>query len=313
MGWRSRERAGSRVSNALNKATAEPGRLPVRTKLVYAWGDHTVNLSLSALSLLYFVFLANVVGLRPALAGAVPLIGRAVDAFTDPLMGRLSDLTRFRAGRRRPYFLIGALPFGASFALLWSAAPMGSQGALFAYYGLTYVLYSVSVTVLSVPYLALLPEMALDYDERTSLNTYRSAAAILGTLAAVSLRPLAEAFGGGREGFASAGAVAAVWLTLPWLFVYAVSFERKDFQRPVQIPFREAALAVARHGTYRRLCALFLCARIAVDLIGAMFLPFFIFWLGRPGDFDIALPSLLISFCSCNRTGRAGPSSSSRR
>ena len=99
-------------------------------KLVYASGDHTVNLSLSALALFYLYFLTEVAGLRPALAGAVPLVGRVVDACFDPVMGRISDQTRTRWGRRRPYFLLGALPFGLTFAWMWSEAPFGSQGAI---------------------------------------------------------------------------------------------------------------------------------------------------------------------------------------
>jgi hypothetical protein len=53
--------------------------------------------------------------LRPLLAGLVPLVGRVVDAVTDPLMGRISDRTRWRWGRRRPYLLLGAVPFGVAF------------------------------------------------------------------------------------------------------------------------------------------------------------------------------------------------------
>ena len=54
-------------------------------------------------------------------------IARIVDAFTDPGMGRLSDMTRWRSGRRRPYFLIGALPFGLFFALMWLSVPFESE------------------------------------------------------------------------------------------------------------------------------------------------------------------------------------------
>ena len=83
-----------------------PRTLSVAQKLVYASGDHTVNLSLSALALFYLFFLTEVAGLRPALAGAVPLVGRVVAGCFDPVMGRISDQTRTRWGRRRPYFLL---------------------------------------------------------------------------------------------------------------------------------------------------------------------------------------------------------------
>ena len=264
-------------------------------KLVYAAGDHTVNLSLSALALFYLYFLTEVAGLRPALAGAVPLVGRMVDACFDPVMGRISDQTRTRWGRRRPYFLLGALPFGLTFAWMWSAAPFESQGAIFAWYAAAYLLHCLVMSVLSVPYLALLPEMARGYDERTSLNTFRSAAAVVGTLVvAGSLRPLAEAFGGGSGGFARAGALLAVWVALPWFFVYRVTFERNDSPLAAGTPFLGAVRSLARHGSYRVLCALFLCARAAVDIVGAMFLYFFASWLARPDDFEPALLGMLV-------------------
>jgi Na+/melibiose symporter-like transporter len=187
----------------------DPGGLPRRIKAIYALGDHTVNLALASLLFLFPYFLTDVVGLRPALAGLVPLAGRIVDAFTDPAMGRFSDLTRLRAGRRRPYFLIGMLPFGASFAALWWNVDATDQSALGAYYITAYVVFSVSSTVLAVPYLALIPEIAASYQERTSLNTYRAVGSILGALlAVVMVRPLAEAFGGGRDGFQWAGLTA---------------------------------------------------------------------------------------------------------
>ncbi len=114
-------------------STTEAPRLTKTTKSVYALGDHTVNLALSAASLLYLFFLTNVAGLRPALAAAIIWVARAVDAFTDPSMGRISDLTRFRGQRRRPYFLLGALPFGFCFARMWQVPEETSQSGLFVY------------------------------------------------------------------------------------------------------------------------------------------------------------------------------------
>ena len=81
---------------------APRARLSVATKIAYGLGDHTVNLVLSSASLLYLAFLTEIAGLRPAFAGLVPLIARAVDAVTDPLMGRISDRTRWRAGAAAP-------------------------------------------------------------------------------------------------------------------------------------------------------------------------------------------------------------------
>jgi sugar (glycoside-pentoside-hexuronide) transporter len=272
-------------------------RLTPARKTAYATGDFTVNAVLTSLSMIYATyFLIQVAGLRPELAGAVQLVGRSFDAFTDPAMGRISDLARFRMGRRRPFFLIGALPFGATFALLWVDLGSDSQWAMFAYYTAVYVLLSLSMTVLSVPYLALQPEMALGYDARTSLNTYRNAGSVIGVFAAVAFRPTANALGGGAAGFALAGVVYGVAMALPWLLVFRVSWERPEFQRRVaQLSFREGVRVVARHRTFRQLVALYLCGRVSMDLIAAMLILYFAHCIGRGEDFE---PMMLIFLTS---------------
>lgn len=267
---------------------------PLR-KSTYALGDVTLNTALSSMTLIYAsFFLTQVAGLRPVLAGLVPLIGRTVDAVTDPLMGEISDRTRWAAGRRRPYFLIGALPFGLSFAMLWVDVPFASQIARFAYYAGCYCLMSVAMTVVSVPYLAIQPEMAIDYDVRTSLNTYRTVGATCGTIGAVTLRASAEALGGGSAGFALAGGLYGVLVALPWLAVYCATFERRSYAAGslAQLPRRhlkESLREVFAHATFTRLTAIYIMGRIAMDLAGALMILYTTYWLGRTGDFEIVM------------------------
>jgi GPH family glycoside/pentoside/hexuronide:cation symporter len=269
-------------------------RLSTRNKTVYALGDHTVNIVLSAVSLLYLKFLIEQGGLSPYLAGLVIWVARIIDAFTDPGMGRLSDMTRWRSGRRRPYFLIGALPFGFFFALMWVSVPLASEIARFAYYALVFIGVSLSMTCISVPYLALIPEMATDYDERTSLNTFRSVAAVLGTLAAVGMKSVVDALGGDASAWIYTAALTAVWLVAPWFAVYAVSFERPIDSRSTSPGFLEGMRALATHRTYQILSALYILARIAVDLIGAMLLFYFAYSIGREADFAPTLALFLV-------------------
>jgi GPH family glycoside/pentoside/hexuronide:cation symporter len=270
--------------------------LPFRTKAIYALGDHTVNLGLSAMLFLFPAFLTDTALLAPTLAGLVPLVARGVDAFADPAMGRLSDATRWRSGRRRPWFLIGALPLGVSFALLWTTTPTTSPGLEFAYYAAIYLVFALSTTVLSVPYLALIPEMATGYQERTSVNAFRGAGAILGTLLAASVMPqLVELFGGGAQGHVVAGALFGFWLVAPWPLVHRVSFERPGYRRESQEPFLRSLGSLARHPSYVRLTGLFLLGRIAIDLASTMFLFYFTYWLGRPEDFPPTLGLFLLA------------------
>jgi sugar (glycoside-pentoside-hexuronide) transporter len=235
-------------------------------------------------------FLVQVAGVRPVLAGLIPLIGRTIDAFFDPLMGRLSDRTRWRAGRRRPWFLIGALPYGLFFALMWADAPFEGAAARFAYYAAAYTLMNLAMSVVTVPYLAILPEMALEYDARTSLNTWRTIGSTLGIFTAVTLKPVAEALGGGSAGFAQAGALFGVLVALPWLAVYAATFERPAFrERIAETSVREALLYTFRHRTFMHLTWIYIMGRIAMDLAGALLILYVTYWLGRRGDFELVM------------------------
>jgi sugar (glycoside-pentoside-hexuronide) transporter len=277
------------------RSETEPA-LSTRARVIYALGDHTVNLALSSLLFLYPFFLTDVIGLRAGLAGLVPLVGRAIDAFSDPLMGRLSDSTRLRAGRRRPYFLMGMIPFGLLYAALWADRSGSGETAQFAYYAGVYAVFVIAMTVLSVPYLALIPEMAPSYQERTAVNAFRAAGAICGTLlAATAMQPLVEVFGGGARGWATVGMIAGFYLALPWPFVFRSTFERSHASAPKQAPFFASLRTLAEHPAYRSLTGLFLLGRIAIDLASTMFIYYFTYWLGRPEDFGPTLGLFLLA------------------
>jgi Na+/melibiose symporter-like transporter len=263
---------------------------------VYALGDFTLNAALSSLTIVYAqYFLVQIADVRAVAAGAIPLIGRTVDAFFDPLMGRVSDRTRWRLGRRRPWFLIGAVPYGLFFALMWADPPFASAGARFAWYAGAYTLMNLAMSVLTVPYLAIQPEMALAYDERTSLNTYRTIGSMFGILAAVALRPVAQSFGGDAAGFALAGAIYGVLIAVPWLPVWAATFERPSFRdRPSESGLLESVRFTFRHPTFMRLTWIYILGRIAMDLAGTLLVLYVSFWLLRPDDFEPTMGLFLL-------------------
>lgn len=267
-------------------------RLGSGSRAIYALGDMSTNTALTTLTMIYATFfLTQVAGLRPLLAGAVPLVGRFVDAISDPLIGRLSDRTNLGGARRRPYFLIGAIPFGFTFAMLWVVPDVESQWASFAYYSIMYSLVSVGSTFCSVPYLALIPEMATDYDDRTSLNTYRSVGATMGIFCAIGMRGFADSLGGGPEGWGMAAAIYGVGIAIPWLWVYRVSFERPEFRRDdvESLPLIASLMSALRNRSFARLVSLYVCGRLAMDLVGAMLILYFTYWLGRTEDFELAM------------------------
>jgi GPH family glycoside/pentoside/hexuronide:cation symporter len=181
--------------------------------------------------LLYF--LVTVVKLGPAYAAAAIFFGRTWDWINDPLVGYLTDHTQSRWGRRRPYLLWGPVPFGIAFVLLWWVPPIQGQLGLTVYYGVAYFLFDALATLVSVPYLALTPELTSDYDERTSLNMYRMgfsiAAGILG-FAAPELANLGI-FPDVKTGYVGMATVFALISAAPLWGVFAVARERPEYAR----------------------------------------------------------------------------------
>ena len=262
-------------------------RLPLHLKLIYGLGDHSVNVALVALTAIFPFYLTDVVEMRVGLAGLVPLVGRGVDAITDVWMGRISDRTTWKAGRRRPYFLIGSLPFALSFAAIWSAPPIENAALQFGFYVGLYVTISISMTIVAVPYQALLPELTDSYDERTSLATFRSVSSILGTFVTFMLfRKLVVLFGGDPAAWSLVGAIFGAWIFWPWLPIWWATYERPDRQRESALSFRESFRLLAENRSFRRLIALFSLGRIAIDLPMALFLLYFTYVIGRPTDFE---------------------------
>ncbi|MCK6538667.1 MAG: MFS transporter, partial [Anaerolineales bacterium] len=96
-------------------------RLPLWLKLLYGSGDWGISSVGMMRSIFYAIYLTDVVGLEPRLASFGALVGIVWDAVNDPIIGVLSDRLHTRWGRRRPFLLWFAIPFGMSFILLWSA------------------------------------------------------------------------------------------------------------------------------------------------------------------------------------------------
>jgi GPH family glycoside/pentoside/hexuronide:cation symporter len=157
------------------------------TKVIYGSGDLGFSLTTTIIGAYFLFFLTDVVGISPAVAGVSILVVRTWDYLNDPLIGHLSDRTRSRWGRRRPFLLFGAIPFALAFMLMWYRPPFESQVALAAYYAAAYVVFDAAATFVYMPYFALTPELTDDYDERTSLTSYRMFFSILGSLLAFTV------------------------------------------------------------------------------------------------------------------------------
>ncbi len=122
------------------------------------------------------------VALSAALAGLALMIGKLFDGFSDPLMGYVSDRTRTRWGRRRPWFLVGMAPLALSFIAMFSAEDGWSQIQLFLWLLSWNVLFWASQTMINVPHAALAGEMVEEHEERNAIMGWREAMSQLGLL-----------------------------------------------------------------------------------------------------------------------------------
>ena len=106
------------MSEVTHYETAARDRIPIYQKLIYGLGAFVNNLLAAAIGGMIIVLNLGL-GMNPALVGLVAALPRLTDAITDPLMGYISDNTKSRWGRRRPYIFVGAIAAGIIYALLW--------------------------------------------------------------------------------------------------------------------------------------------------------------------------------------------------
>lgn len=140
-------------------------------KAAFGAGHLVNNLLPGSLSVFMF-FLLTAFGMDPFLAGLLGGLPRIYDAITDPIMGYISDNTKSRWGRRKPYIFIGAIASGIMFIVLWQLNPENSQNYNFWYFLIVSLIYLTGNTIFSTPLIGLGYEMSSDYKERTRLMAF---------------------------------------------------------------------------------------------------------------------------------------------
>ena len=268
-----------------------------RSKLIYGFGDISFSLTNTILAVYFAIFLTDVVGLPARIAAAAIFIGRSWDYFNDPLVGHLSDRTRTRWGRRRPYLLFGVLPFALSFIMLWVRPTWENQVGLAVYYAVAYLLFDTTFTLVNMPYVALTPEMTLDYDERTSLTSYRMFFSIAGSLIAFTL-PLAivGSFNPENEGRILTMAVLfGLACIVPVLLVFFVTREKSEYMSAAQPGLVQSLRAAAQNKPFMFGAGIFLFTWVAVDIMQTTLLFFLKYVLQRESQSDLIMGTIFVT------------------
>ena len=283
-------------------------------KLLYGSGDWGISSIGMMRSIFYAIYLTDVVGLEPRLASFGALVGIVWDAVNDPIIGAISDRLHTRWGRRRPFLLWFAIPFGISFVTLWSAPNWDSQTALLIYVTLSFMLADTLQTLISVPFYSLTPELTPDYDERTTLTSYRSFFQLVGALTVVIAAPaivdmVLKAGGSQQQGFMLVGAIFGGIGAIPLLLLGFFIRETSTPEQTEAMPLRDTLREAWKNIPFRYAVGIHMLNWSAVDMIAVTFPYFLLYWVAQGNllasirifGFDLAYESaffgILMSVC----------------
>ncbi len=271
-------------------------KVPTWRKWMYGSGDLGFSLTSTIIAAYFAIFLTDVVGVRPGIAAIAIGIGRTWDYINDPLFGYISDHTRTRWGRRRPYLLFGPIPYAIIFALMWWRPPIQGDVALVIYYAFIYLLYDAAATMIYMPYFALTPELTSDYDERTSLTSVRAFFSIFGSLLAFTI-PLMIVNGfspGHASNVLRMGIIFAIISAIPLYVVFFGTRERPEFMQKKQPGLWASIRASFDNRPFIFGTIIYLFTWVTVDILQTILLYFIKYVVQREGNSDVIMATIFV-------------------
>lgn len=150
-------------------------KLSLLEKIGYGMGALSESNMQNSLPNMTMPIMNILMGLDPALLATVMAVTRIFDSVSDPLMGYISDNTKSRWGKRKPYILAGSISAALVFFLIWCFPRTGwSMTGYFIYFLVGSIIYFACTTIYCVPYISYGYELSDDYNERTQLMGFRS-------------------------------------------------------------------------------------------------------------------------------------------
>ncbi|MDC7236092.1 MAG: MFS transporter [Spirochaetales bacterium] len=243
-------------------------QLSTLKKVVYGSGEFFGGTATVIVLSIFHKFLVEYAGLTPFLAGVAVFAGRFWDAVTDPLMGTISDKTRTRFGRRRPYFLIFSVPASLLFLLLWIPVVLNGMIYKVIYYSMAYMLFSTFYTMLNTPWLALGPELTSDYNERTNIVTIRMVFSLLGSLFAGTVpNILIQNFP--DSGYLIMSGILGLIYVVIWMSMFFFMEEKPVDSTHQEMPFLTSFKMAMKNKSFQRLLGMYVAIFLAIDFVVA--------------------------------------------
>jgi len=266
-------------------------KLNLSTKLAYGAGDLGPAITANVMGFFLLFFFTNVAGISAGLAGTILMIGKIWDAINDPIVGVLSDRTRSRWGRRYPWIICGAIPFGVFYFLQWtvpyfSADPAVNQWGLFWYYVAIGIAFNMAYTMVNLPYTALTPELTQDYNERTSLNSFRFTFSIGGSIFSLILAQfIFSLIKSSTQQYLVLGAICAVLSVLPLFWCVWGTWQHSAASRAAvntteSTPLLEQLRIAFSNRPFLYVIGIYLCSWLAVQQTAAIIPYFVVNWMG---------------------------------
>lgn len=284
------------MSSHTSGTTLASDRLSFWTKLIYGMGDWGSTTTSTIFGFFYAFFLNNVAGLEPLYTVPVLLVGMIWDAVNDPIIGVLADKVHTRWGRRRPFFLIGALPLTITFIALWWVPPISTQVGKMVYFLVTYLLYDTAFTFITVPYVALTPELSEDYDERTRLTGYRMVVSMAGGLISAVALPLGVSlFPNLRQGYMVIVSIFGISACIPYFVMFFKIKERYSSEPPSSLGIFSGFMYTWKNKAFRYVAGIYASAWVTISLAGSLFQYYVTYYLRAPDQVDIVLGALMTS------------------
>lgn len=281
---------------------ATSDKLSIKTKLFYGVGDVGNALINSAVQFFLLIFYTDGALLPPALVGSALLVGKIWDAINDPLFGWVSDRTSSkRFGKRRVFMIFGAIPLGISIMLLWFVPKGLDQIGIFLWVAFTFLLFDTVWTITNVPYYALTSELTEDYDERSSLTSFRMILAVPAYLVGAALTPaIVGMFAIKYTGYGFIGILYGVIAAAALLFS-ASGFREKPaiIENKSAISPKKAILLTLKNKIFVRLISAYLIMNFSFALIKTLMAYFLTYQMKMEKEVPLFMGILLIVVAVC--------------